>query len=31
MIGEGILAGQNDKEKRNKNIEGFLGCWNLEI
>jgi hypothetical protein len=25
-IGEGILAGQNRKEKGNKNREEFLGC-----
>jgi hypothetical protein len=26
MIGGGIMMGQNDKEKWNKNIEGFLCC-----
>jgi hypothetical protein len=26
MIGEGILAGQNGKEKGNKNREGIFGC-----
>jgi hypothetical protein len=25
-IGEGILVGQNKKEKGNKNREEFLGC-----
>jgi hypothetical protein len=30
-IGEGILTGQNGKEKENKNREGFLGCSKLKI